>query len=381
MSFPASIPGDPFPPPPPQQWRGEDKAGFIAEQDSLRRAMPTQRLIGSGMSFNDATVLHQASDAGVSWDICGEWLGERNIRLAKAADTPVSERRWYRFGSACFRAAQSAIPADTDRKRHLFTRMMESFASAGRLDEPTMEKHEIAWRGASLCGWLMRPPGDRQVPVVIVMGGFDGWREEYYPGAKALVDRGLAAFLVDGPGQGETRLFHRLYLDTSFPDAFAIVAEYLRTRCAVGPRLGIWGNSLGGFLAAKTAAVHPGRFDALCVNGGTIRPLELPERFPRFFEKVEALLGTTDRNAVMNVMKHLDLRADASAIDCPLLQLHSTPDQVFRLDNARLVHDLASSADKQLLVWEDGDHCMYNHAEERDAIVADWFVTRLTSST
>ncbi len=340
--------------------------------------MPLSRLIGSGMNYADALTLHASAKAGIRWDDCGEWLGERNLRLAGSASSPTSARTWYRFASACFRAAQSAIPTDSSRKRDLFLRMVSSFGAAGSLDQPATEKHEIAWGTGKLCGWLMRPKAVKAPPpVVVVMGGFDGWREEYHPGGEALVERGIAAFLVDGPGQGETRLQHGVFLDTAFPDAFAAIASYLRNECGLGHKVGIWGNSLGGFLAAKTVALHGDVFDALCVNGGTIRPLELPERYPRFFAKVEALLGTTDRKVVMETMTELDLVDDVSAIRCPILQLHSVPDQVFLLENARLIHDLCSSQDRQLLIWDDGDHCIYNHSEEKNALVSDWFASRL----
>lgn len=378
-SFPAPIAGDTDPGAPPPRNSLAGSAIFLAEQDSLRRAMPIQRLIGSGMSFADASVLHAAAEAGVSWDDCGEWLGRRNLRLAISSGSAVSSRMWHRFASACFRAAQSAIPVDTDRKRALFRAMVESFAAASKLDDPVTEKQTIEWRGKMLHAWLLRPPSvaTADTPCVIIMGGFDGWREEYYPAARALVDRGVAALLIDGPGQGETRLFEHLFLDADFPDAFAATATHLRETCRLGPKIGIWGNSLGGHLAAATAARHPDLIDALCVNGGTIRPLELPERHERFFAKVEALVGTTDRTTVLNIMHQLDLTDDARSIRCPMIQLHSVPDQVFLLENARQIYDRAASTDKTLLVWDDGDHCIYNHSDEKHAIVADWFATHL----
>lgn len=360
---------------------GADPRVFDAEQESHRRAMPIQRLLSGGMSYTDAVTMHGAAHAGVDWVECGEWLGERNLRLAYEAQSPQSARNWFRFASACFRCAQSAIPRDTDRKRRIFRKLVDSFAEACVLDVPVTEKHEISWQSVKLSGWLIRPEKIVAPPVVIIIGGFDGWREEYYPSAVELACRGVAAFLMDGPGQGENRLFQSLHLDTRFPDAFAVAAVYLREKCDLGQKVGIWGNSLGGFLAAMTVATYPDHFDAVCVNGGTMRPLELPERHPRFFQKVEAMVGTTDRASVMGIMDQLDLSQKVMAIKCPLLQLHSVPDQVFLLENARPIYDRAESADKTLLIWEDGDHCIYNHCEEKNMYVADWFTQRLEVMT
>jgi alpha-beta hydrolase superfamily lysophospholipase len=379
MNFPARIPTDPASVPTPAPCFAMDPESFAAEQESLRRAMPIQRLLSGGMCYADATAMHAAGHAGVGWTDCGEWLGERDLRLACGAPSAHTARSWFRFASACFRFAQSAIPRDTDRKRNIYRKMVNSFGAACALDVPITEKHEISWRSGKLCGWLMRPANIASPPVVILMGGFDGWREEYHAGAVQLVERGVAAFLIDGPGQGETRLFHHSYLDADFPDAFATAAVHLREHCALDPRVGIWGNSLGGFLAAKTVATHPHVFNALCVNGGTMHPLELPKRYPRFFEKVEALMGSTDRARAMECLQGLDVSRDVTAIRCPLLQLHSVPDQVFLLENARPIHDHAASPDKTFLLWEDGDHCIYNHFEEKNMVVADWFAQRLVN--
>jgi pimeloyl-ACP methyl ester carboxylesterase len=108
-----------------------------------------------------------------------------------------------------------------------------------------------------------------------------------------------------------------------------------------------------------------------------MRPLEILDRFPRFLERFAAMIGTADDEAVRAVMRELDLAAAAPRIRCPLLVLHGAPDQIFLLENARPIYDLAAAADKTLMVWDDGDHCLYNHAHEKHCLVADWFRERL----
>lgn len=224
----------------------------------------------------------------------------------------------------------------------------------------------------------MRPANVPSPPAVIVMGGFDGWREEHHYGALELVARGIAVLLVDAPGQGETRLFHNVYLRPDVHRAFSRMIDALSNDPRIGDRFGIWGNSFGGFLAAR-AAIADERIRACCVNGGTVRPLEFPERYPRFFSKAEGMIGTTDREEATSLMSQLDISETVSKLRCALLQIHSTHDPVFRLENARLLHDLSNSKDKSILVWADGDHCVYNHAHERNSVIADWFSTRFAA--
>ena len=52
-------------------------------------------------------------------------------------------------------------------------------------------------------------------------------------------------------------------------------------------------------------------------------------------------------------------------------------DRIFLLENAQSIHDGARSRIKRMVVWEDGDHCIYNHSHEKHCIVADWFKEQL----
>jgi alpha-beta hydrolase superfamily lysophospholipase len=349
------------------------------ELDSYRRAMPLQRLIGNGMEYADAHALHALVESGVHWIEAGEWLAERNLALARralGAEQVATARSHFHHASACLRFAQVAIPRDTPRKLGLYRRMVDAFGAAASLTDPPIRKLEIAWRGGVLSGWLMLPSAEAMAPVVIQFGGFDGWREEYHRGAEYLVERGVAVLLVDLPGQGETRLFHGLYMDERVHEAVTAIVDHLLALPMLEQRVGIWGNSMGGCIAAL-ASIRDERIAACCVNGGTVSPIELVERYPRFSEKIEALTGRADPEEAAAIVRRFDLGKDLPRLACPLLQLHSVPDQVFLLANARRIHDEAASEDKTLVVWEDGDHCLYNHTHEKNGLVADWFAQRL----
>lgn len=343
------------------------------EEASHRRAMPITRLVSGGMRYDDAIALHALSASGVSWVEAAGWLGARNARIAAAAKSNETACAFHRHAAAALRFGQCALGADDDRKLTLFKASVDHFALAARHDQLFIERHEIAWGGAKLAGWLIRPITVEPTSVVIVFGGFDGWREDYFSGAAALVARGVAAFLTELPGQGEARLLHGLFLDVTFVQAIAKIADHLISLQKMNGIVGLWGNSLGGYLAAR-AVGEDQRYSAVCVNGGSACPLELPDRHPRFWPKVEALIGSRDRS----VLKPLDSDWLGERLTCPLLQLHGAPDAVFLVNNAQIIFDQAGSVDKRLLLWDDGEHCLYNHAAERDAAIADFFATRLS---
>jgi len=149
----------------------------------------------------------------------------------------------------------------------------------------------------------------------------------------------------------------------------------------VGDRIGVWGNSLGGTFAARTAA-SDARLAACCVNGGSSVPVEVLDRFPRFIERIQAMLGSDDPAQARAALDSLALRHMAgshgqSRIGCPLLVLHGMPDPIFAVENAERILEFADTDDAQMMVWDDGDHCLYNHTHEKHCLAADWFAHRL----
>ncbi|WP_083441044.1 alpha/beta hydrolase family protein [Nitriliruptor alkaliphilus] len=357
-----------------------DQPAWRAEAEAHKRAMPRQRLLGNGMDYADVAELYERVDAGESWSDVNAQLGERNVARAEAAlraGHTATARSWYLLASACFRVGQVPLADDEPRKRVMYRQLISAYGAAGALTDPPVERIEVPYRQGALCGWLHRPAADESVPVVIVLGGFDGWREEYHVGATYLLERGLAVLLVDGPGQGETRLFHGIHMEHGVEHAFSAVIDHLLADDRVAPSVAIWGNSMGGYLAALTAATDP-RITACVVNGGTIRPVETADRYPRFIDKVRLLLGIDDPDKAREVMSTFVLDGELlSALRCSLLVLHGTPDRVFLVENARALFGHAGSSDKTWNEWPDGDHCIYNHSHEKHTLVSDWLADRL----
>lgn len=341
--------------------------------------MSLHRLLGNGMEYADAVAMHRMADRGIAWADAGEWLGERNRRRAQVAlqsGHVLTARSLYRYASACFRFGQLPLSGQDERKRSMYRKLIETFGEAGTLDNPAIQKVEIPYRNAHLCGWLMLPSEKVAPPLVIVMGGFDGWREEYHNGAHYLVERGLAVLLIEAPGQGETGLFHHLYLTADVEDAFAHIVNFMLLDARVGSRIGIWGNSFGGLLAAHTVSVEQ-RIQACCINGSPVSPIESLEHMPPLVERAAILVGSTDLKTVLDVIRDLSFTPEKNHIQCALLQLHGALDPLCAVEVARSIYEDAPSADKQLIVWQDGDHCIYNHSHEKHTLVADWFHDRL----
>ncbi|KQS66894.1 S9 family peptidase [Modestobacter sp. Leaf380] len=348
---------------------------------ALIRAMPRHRMVGNGMQAGDADALHAGVSAGSAWsDVAGR-LAARQTRAAVAAmevgDTATARDRFLR-AAACYSFGQIPLE-DGPAKQALYRDLVDSFGAAGALLDPPAEHVEVPWAGKSLRGWLLRPHGAVRPPVVMVLGGMDAWREEYAAGAELVRDRGVALFLLDAPGQGETRVLGGLHLDRDVQLALSAAVSHVLADDRLGDRVAVWGNSMGGHLAALLAA-RDDRIAACVVTGGTVRPSETHTRFPRFLSKVQAMLGMADdADGAKTLMDDLELDAATLAgLTCPLLVQHGKRDAVFKIANARPIHDLSASTDKTWQEWADGDHCVDNHADEKYLAVARWLAPRLT---
>ncbi|GAB92403.1 alpha/beta hydrolase [Gordonia rhizosphera] len=334
------------------------------------RAMGVTRLLDAGMRYDDLLALQAATIAGEPWDEVAERLGAARMAQAQeaaAAHRTVSAHDSYRAAAACYVFAQMAFNFDTDRKRALYAAFDAAVAEAARFSPVPMRRIELEFGAGRLTGWHLRPQGS--VGTVVVFGGQSGWGATYLRYADALLGRGVAVILAEGPGQGGSRLTYGVHLDVDVAAAFG---TFVDLAASDGP-VGVWGNSVGGLFAALTAARHPG-VAACCVNGGFAVPRLLP--FRTFSEQAKAMLGSRDDAAVTANFERLRFDPTVDRIECPLLVLHGGADPLVELDDQRPFLD--GAAHGTLRIWKDGEHTIYNHADERNATAADWFAERLT---
>ena len=344
-------------------------AGVIAANDAHWRAMGVTRLLDAGMRYDDVLGLRAGTDAGRMWDEVAEELGDARTAQALAAaeaGRAVTAHESHRAAAACYLFAQMAFNFDTDRKRRLYARFDDAVAAAAAHSPVPMRRVEAEFGAGALTGWRLRPDAPRG--TVVVFGGQSGWGATYLRYADALVARGLAVILAEGPGQGDSRLVHGVHLDVDVAAAFGVFVDLAKSD---GP-VGVWGNSVGGLFAALTAARHPG-VAACCVNGSFAAPRLL--EFRTFAEQAKAMLGRADDDAVIANFARLRFDPAAEAIPCPLLVLHGGADPLVDLADQQPFLDAATDA--TLRIWDDGEHTIYNHADERNALAADWFAERL----
>jgi pimeloyl-ACP methyl ester carboxylesterase len=199
--------------------------------------------------------------------------------------------------------------------------------------------------GEGFTGWL-RGPADAPGTVVVVPG-LDSAKEEFLDLVSALLARGLAVFAMDGPGQGVLA-----GSTTLRPDYEQVVGRVID---ALGvTRIGLVGLSLGGYFAARTAAMEPRVAVAATVSG--------PFRFdwgrvpPRVRDIMTRRAGGAD--AAREFARHVDLAALAPRIAAPLLVVDGDLDVIPGVTNGELLARLAPHG--TYLSVPHGDHLLGN---------------------
>jgi 2,6-dihydroxypseudooxynicotine hydrolase len=196
---------------------------------------------------------------------------------------------------------------------------------------------------------------------VVIISGVDSVKEEHKTMEDGFLQRGLATFSFDGPGQGET--WFQLGMIADYERATSAVVDYLATRVPSvnAERLGVFGPSMGGYLAPRSAAREP-RIKACAVSGGGYDRSGMRESVLRgdAFQtaRLHHLFKIADRGQLLDVLARCTLEGMARDIRCPLLICHGTKDMV-PMESAQRLYDEAAGP-KQLLVLEGGNHVSNN---------------------
>jgi len=256
-------------------------------------------------------------------------------------------------------------------------------------------------------------PGSAPLGCLIVHG-LTGTPHEMAPLAAALAGR-YPLWLARVAGH-DTRV--QDLATTSWRDWYASVAAGARALEAVAPRIVVIGLSMGALLAIRLAATSPRQVAGVALLSAAIR---LGGRVPRWLGPPLGVLGLLDeryagvRARLSRIMftkgvsdiadasvraghpgyRRLPLRAllnlfalqritaaDAPKVRQPALVIHARNDHTAPIDAARALYARLGSADKRLVILEEGFHVVtVDHERARVIREVTAFVDRLAAQT
>jgi pimeloyl-ACP methyl ester carboxylesterase len=136
---------------------------------------------------------------------------------------------------------------------------------------------------------------------------------------------------------------------------------------------------MGGSLAMNVAGTDK-RIAACCNNGGVIKPSMGRTVGGAFFAKMVAFCGAVDEDQATSIWESVTPLEASGNRGYPLLVIQGGRDILVPTAHGQMLLDMAPTQDKRMVLFSDGDHCIYNHRSDRDNLVADWMLERLSAA-
>jgi pimeloyl-ACP methyl ester carboxylesterase len=328
-----------------------DAADFAAAQWT--------RATGAGVDPHEYRRVTEGLASVTDWAPALRRTARTHLERAARADSPVSAgehlltaARWFHLATLAHDAQAPRAAAEAD----------DALSRALALLEPGARRVT----GEGFTGWL-RGPADAPATVVVVPG-LDSAKEEFLDLASALLARGLAVCAVDGPGQGA------LAATTTLTPHYEQVVGRVVDALGVA-RAGVVGLSLGGFFAARAAALEP-RVAAVATVSGPFR-LDWDRLPPPVRQIITGRTGGAD--AARDFARWVDLTDLAPRITAPLLVVDGGRDVIPGVTDGE---PLARAAPRgTYLRVPHGDHLLGNARPDWLPRVADHMARALTGGT
>jgi 2,6-dihydroxypseudooxynicotine hydrolase len=311
-------------------------------------------------------------------DWCRVWsrVGAEHEQLGREA---LAEQRRRSAGEHLAQAAtyyhfaKFLFVHDLDQLRAAHAAAVRCLDDALPYLDPPGRRVPIPFGGSELVGVLRLPPGPGPHPAVVLIPGLDSAKEEFRSTERLFLDRGLATFSVDGPGQGEAEYDLPIRGDWEIPGAAILDALSVQSEVDAD-RLAVWGVSLGGYYAPRVAAGDT-RVRACVALAG---PYNFGDCWPRLPALTRAAFrvrsGAADDADARQRANGLDLAGRVAGIRCPLLVVFGRLDRLIPYQQAeRLAAEAAAAGvPVQLLMLEQGNHGAMNVAPWHRPRTADW---------
>jgi pimeloyl-ACP methyl ester carboxylesterase len=236
------------------------RAGRLNPFEDIRRE-DAERVMNALTSLDKDHWAEEWCKIGLGYEAKGD---ER----AKAGAPGAELAELYMRGFDACRVGRYPTP-NSPGKLASYRHSLRMFRKAATHFKPPLEIIELPFDGGkTLTGYLQKPPGVANPPVVLHWGGVDGWKEDRLRIANAVMAAGLASLTVDMPGSGENPV---LYGDPAAERTYFAWLDYLPTRSDIeGRKVGVWGGSFGAYWAARLAHTAADRIKGAVFHGGNV---------------------------------------------------------------------------------------------------------------
>ena len=308
-------------------------------------------------------------------------LGDLYVAQAETALHHTGQRDLFRSATNCYHWAEFMYFADPLHKGKLRQQVKDCFIKSWDANTYPLEMGEMEWNGIQIPYYLLLPnntnPNSESFPCVILSNGLDSVTEvEIIAFARHFLNRGLAVFLFDGPGQGIN--LGRYPIPVAFEEVIASVVDNLQSCPQIDANcLGFFGVSYGGYIALRVAQ-HLGDCFKAVVNlsgGPYFTPFENMKR--RLKDDFQYAFMETNQTAMLNLFEQLQLNLSDNC-QTNVLSIHGELDDIFPVRGIREL-DNRWGARHQSIIYQQEAHVCLNLINQYVVTLADWMWTQLTT--
>jgi dipeptidyl aminopeptidase/acylaminoacyl peptidase len=321
----------------------------------------TARFLRVGIFMEDINATVARIDTWDDW--CPEWLKTAQMHEELAdkwldMGDELSAVEALQRASIYYHVAAFVYFRDLKLHNQGYKKMVETYDRSLSFVGRKIEKVDFPFEDIELKGLLSKPSGPDKPPVVILIPGLDSSKEGRHHARPGFLERGMAVFSIDGPGQGEMSLTTKIRPDYEAPIAAAI--DYLETRDDVDAgRVALVGSSLGGYYAPRAAAFEPRVRACVAISGPFKASSRGREMMPVTREAYTYYLGAKDDDEAQRMAQALTLEDSAAKVECPLLVIGGKKDPIVHWKNSQMLAE-AAGGPTELHLFEEGNHSCQN---------------------
>lgn len=337
------------------------------------------RFTVNGVAPSDFEDVLKSLDNWDDW--CRAWseraaVHERMGREALDNKLFVSAADHLCRAAATYHFAKYLFVQDMGQMRAAHMKAVECLDLALPHLDPPGERVLIPYEGKNLVGTLRKPEGIARPPIVLMTMGLDSCKEELLTFETTFLERGVAILAFDGPGQGEAEYDFPIRHD--YERVIGPLIDWLAAtrRDIDADRVGIWGISLGGYYAPRTAAFER-RIKACISNCGPYDWAALWDKLPELTRQayIRRSHSKTPEEARKKAAS-LSLAGLAEKITCPMFVVAGGLDRLCPPEDAKRLADEAKGPATLLLI-PDGNHVAHNRFYRYRNQTADWMALQL----
>lgn len=341
------------------------------------------RMVTNGVPLADFLDVTTNVNAWKDW--CKTWTkkGDLHQKLGNEAisgNKTISAAEHYRTAAVCYHFGRFLFVDFPEEMRAAHVKSVQCYNKALPFLNPSGTRLSIPYDGKLLYGNLRVPKSKfSKPPVVILILGLDSTKEEMFTYESVFLERGIATFSFDGPGQGEGE--YEFFMCPEYEKPVEAVISRLKQETHLNTdKLGLWGVSMGGYYAPRAAAFCKGVSACISLSG----PFDLSQCFGNLPELTASAVvhrsGSTGEAEIKKFTKRMSLKGVASKIECPLYIVSGALDRVITPEQGQLLEKAAQNSSEVIhQIISNGGHVANNVAYYYRNKCADWMLEKLSS--